>query len=193
MKILISVSTCLDNVSVFKVLLRRRNLTDKSQDPIGKLRYIEGLFHESFCRLTKTGLMMNMTNLLSCFEVTGLVLLSVGVRRGDWLVCWSGSRRECGMVPPPSLGLARGPRSHRSPLPSLSFNSRYCSSTRPCLFLPKQALLCSPHPIGTAWEFICLAKKKKKKKGTTHPSVPACIEPPNLCIYCKEANMHTFS
>lgn len=132
-------------------------------------------------KITKTDHMTNRTDLLFGLNC----LLRCGCEEGVWLV---GSWRERGAVPPPSLGLARGPRSHHSPLPSLSFNSRYCSSTRPCLFLPKQALLCSPRPIGRAWEFICLAKKKKKC--TTHPSVPACIEPPALCTVEQQICSH---
>lgn len=129
---------------------------------------------------------MDELNLLSCFDMNGLVLLSVGMRRrrrwrrwrmrvGVWLVCWLGAGGSAARCLLHHWGLARGLCSHHSPLPSLSFNSRYCSSTRPCLFLPKQALLCFPppnhhHPTGKAWEFICL--------GTTHPSLPACTDPP---------------
>lgn len=78
---------------------------------------------------------------------------------GRWLV--GGELEEHRTMPPPLVDLARGLPSRHNPLPSLSFNSRYCSSTRPCLFLPKQALLCSPRPIGRAEEFIGLCVKQK--------------------------------
>lgn len=79
-------------------------------------------------------------------SLTSLWVLGYEEGIGWVCVCGGGWDRGGGMVPPPSRGLARGPRSHRSPLPSLSYNSRYCSSTRPCLFLPKQGLLCPPPP-----------------------------------------------
>lgn len=93
-----------------------------------------------------------------------------------------------------SRGLARGPGSYRSPLPSLPYNSRYCSSSRPCLFLPKQALLCLPPfpPIGRSGEFICFSLKKKKKKGRGNTKLPAWIEPPRPHPYAIPSRKYAF-
>lgn len=93
-----------------------------------------------------------------------------------------------------SRGLARGPGSYRSPLPSLPYNSRYCSSSRPCLFLPKQAVLCLPPfpPIGRGGEFICLSLKKKKRGGALPNCLPGLSPPAPTPTQCQAENMHFY-
>lgn len=47
-----------------------------------------------------------------------------------------------------------------------------------------------PHPIGRAWEFICLAKRKKIRH---YPPLSACLYRTPHPVYCREANMLIFS
>lgn len=56
-------------------------------------------------------------------------LMSVRVKGG--VLAWDLEVGGGGTVPLPSLGLERGPHSHRSPLPSLSYNSTTAGTVHP--------------------------------------------------------------
>lgn len=114
--------------------------------------------------------MMSETNLLPCFEVNGSVLFSVGARRGfGWFIGWEkeGVRHGASSITAP------GTWPPLSPQPaSFTLLQQQVLFIHPTLPLPpKTSSALFPDPIGRGWEFICLAKKKKRH----YPHLSACL------------------